>query len=60
MPSMHPFIVGGAKNDHGHRHCGYRHRTADGDCLSYAVPRLAGEPLLFAGENFGMTDIARP
>jgi ribonuclease VapC len=31
-----------------------------GDCLSYAVARLANEPLLFVGEDFAQTDIARP
>ena len=31
-----------------------------GDCLSYAVARLANEPLLFTGEDFAQTDIARP
>lgn len=30
-----------------------------GDCLSYAVARLAKEPLLFVGEDFAQTDIAR-
>jgi len=30
-----------------------------GDCLSYAVARLAGEPLLFVGEDFARTDVAR-
>jgi ribonuclease VapC len=30
-----------------------------GDCLSYAVARLANEPLLFAGDDFAQTDIAR-
>ena len=30
-----------------------------GDCLSYAVARLANEPLLFLGEDFAQTDIAR-
>ena len=30
-----------------------------GDCLSYAVARLANEPLLFAREDFAQTDIAR-
>jgi ribonuclease VapC len=29
-----------------------------GDCLSYAVARLANEPLLFVGEDFARTDIA--
>ena len=28
-----------------------------GDCLSYAVARLAGEPLLYVGDDFGATDI---
>jgi ribonuclease VapC len=28
-----------------------------GDCLAYATARLAGEPLLFAGEDFRRTDI---
>jgi ribonuclease VapC len=30
-----------------------------GDCISYAVARLADEPLLFVGDDFGKTDIAR-
>jgi ribonuclease VapC len=28
-----------------------------GDCLTYAVARLAGEPLLFVGSDFSRTDI---
>ena len=28
-----------------------------GDCLSYAMARLAGHPLLFVGEDFSRTDI---
>jgi ribonuclease VapC len=28
-----------------------------GDCLTYAAARLAGEPLLFLGEDFGKTDL---
>jgi ribonuclease VapC len=31
-----------------------------GDCLSYAAARLANEPLLFVGDDFAQTDIARP
>jgi ribonuclease VapC len=31
-----------------------------GDCLSYAVARLANETLLFVGDDFAQTDIARP
>lgn len=28
-----------------------------GDCLSYATAKLAGQPLLFSGEDFKKTDI---
>jgi ribonuclease VapC len=28
-----------------------------GDCLTYAVARLAGEPLLFTGNDFAETDL---
>lgn len=28
-----------------------------GDCLTYAVARLAGEPLLFVGDDFTATDL---
>ena len=31
-----------------------------GDCMSYAVASVAGMPLLFTGEDFAQTDIARP
>jgi len=30
-----------------------------GDCMSYAVASVAGLPLLFTGEDFAKTDIAR-
>jgi ribonuclease VapC len=30
------------------------------DCLSYAVAKLSNESLLFVGEAFARTDIARP
>jgi ribonuclease VapC len=30
-----------------------------GDCMSYAVAAVAGMPLLFTGEDFARTDIAR-
>jgi ribonuclease VapC len=29
-----------------------------GDCLTYATARLAGEPLLCLGDEFGQTDLA--
>lgn len=28
-----------------------------GDCLTYAVAKLSGEPLLFTGGDFGQTDL---
>ncbi len=28
-----------------------------GDCMTYAVARLAGEPLLYTGEDFSLTDL---
>lgn len=28
-----------------------------GDCLTYAMAKLAGEPLLFVGNDFGKTDL---
>ena len=28
-----------------------------GDCLAYATARLAGEPLLFTGDDFARTDV---
>lgn len=37
-----------------------RHRAGlnFGDCLSYAVAHLAGQPLLFVGDDFRKTDVA--
>lgn len=29
-----------------------------GDCFSYALARTSGEPLLFKGEDFSLTDVA--
>ena len=36
-----------------------RHRAAlnFGDCLSYAAAKVAGQPLLFVGEDFSQTDV---
>ena len=28
-----------------------------GDCMSYATAKLAGEPLLYVGDDFAQTDI---
>lgn len=30
-----------------------------GDCFGYALARVTGEPLLFKGEDFSQTDVAR-
>ena len=30
-----------------------------GDCLTYAVARVAGQPLLYVGEDFARTDLPR-
>ncbi len=30
-----------------------------GDCASYALAQLSGEPLLFKGDDFAATDVAR-
>ena len=30
-----------------------------GDCFSYALARVLGEPLLFKGDDFSQTDVAR-
>ena len=36
----------------------HKARLNFGDCLTYAVARLASEPLLFIGEGFTQTDLA--
>jgi ribonuclease VapC len=36
----------------------HKARLNFGDCLTYAVARLANEPLLFAGDDFPHTDLA--
>jgi ribonuclease VapC len=43
-----------------YRRFGKGRHSADlnfGDCMTYAVARLAGEPLMFVGEDFGHTDL---
>ena len=36
-----------------------RHRAAlnYGDCISYALAKVSGQPLLFKGDDFGHTDV---
>lgn len=35
----------------------HRAKLNYGDCMSYAVARIAGEPLLYIGNDFAQTDI---
>lgn len=37
----------------------HKARLNFGDCLTYAVARLANEPLLFTGDDFPHTDLVR-
>jgi ribonuclease VapC len=30
-----------------------------GDCISYALSKVSGQPLLFVGEDFSQTDVAQ-
>jgi len=39
------------------RGSGHPARLNFGDCFAYALAKLAGEPLLFKGEDFLATDI---
>lgn len=41
------------------RGSGHPARLNMGDCLSYAVARVTGEPLLFKGDDFSHTDVRR-
>ena len=38
--------------------CGHPAQLNFGDCMSYALARVSGEPLLFKGSDFSQTDIA--
>ncbi len=40
------------------RGSGHRARLNLGDCYSYALADVTGEPLLYAGEDFSHTDLA--
>lgn len=37
----------------------HKARLNFGDCLTYAIARLANEPLLFVGDDFSETDLER-
>lgn len=42
------------------RGSGHRANLNFGDCFSYALARISGEPLLYVGEDFARTDISGP
>lgn len=41
------------------RGSGHLARLNSGDCFAYALAKARNEPLLFKGEGFGQTDVAR-
>lgn len=47
---------------HAFQHYGKGRHSAGlnmGDCFSYSVARVAGQPLLFTGDDFGQTDVLK-
>ena len=54
----HVAIARAAYRDFG-RGSGHPAGLNFGDCFAYALARETGEPLLFKGDDFGHTDVAR-
>jgi len=52
----HVAIARQAYRDYG-RGSGHPARLNFGDCITYALAKTTGEPLLFKGDDFGHTDI---
>lgn len=52
----HAEIARAAYRDFG-KGSGHAARLNFGDCISYALAKATGEPLLFKGDDFGHTDI---
>ena len=50
-------IARDAYRDFG-RGSGHPAKLSFGDCFAYALAKIAGEPLLFKGDDFAHTDIA--
>ena len=51
-------IVRDAYKDFG-KGSGHAAKLNFGDCLAYALAKIAGEPLPFKGDDFGHTDVDR-
>lgn len=49
-------IASQAYRDYG-RGSGHPAQLNLGDCFSYALARVTGEPLLYVGDDFGHTDV---
>ena len=49
-------VAGDAHTAFG-RWSGHPARLTFGDCMTYALARVTGEPLLFKGDDFGHTDL---
>ena len=50
------YIARAAHRDYG-KGSGHPARLNFGDCFSYALAKVTGEPLLFKGDDFGHTDL---
>jgi ribonuclease VapC len=56
VTAEHARIARRAYRDFG-KGSGHPARLNFGDCFSYALARVTGEPLLFKGDDFGLTDL---
>jgi ribonuclease VapC len=57
VTAEHAAIARAAHRDYG-KGSGHPAQLNFGDCFSYALARVTGEPLLFKGEDFDRTDVA--
>ena len=57
LTRQHADIARQAYRDYG-RGSGHSARLNLGDCFAYALARARSEPLLYTGQDFGLTDIA--
>ena len=56
VTSEQAYIARAAYRDFG-KGSGHPARLNFGDCFSYALAKVTGEPLLFKGDDFGHTDL---